>query len=64
VSQKAGIRPDDKLTLADLEKIIPAMVQMETGKKLMPGDMWLSKNLDKLPFFGAALFLLLFKKFH
>ena len=64
VSQKAGIRPDDKLTPADLEKIIPAMVQMEHGKKLSPGDLWLSKNLDKIPFVGAALFLLLFKKFH
>ncbi len=64
VSKKTGINPEQKLTPADLEKIIPAMVQMETGKKLMPGDMWLSKNLDKIPFVGAALFLLLFKRLH
>lgn len=64
VSQKAGIRPDDILKPADLEKIIPAMVEMEHGKKLNPGDMWLSQHLDKIPFVGAALFLLLFKKLH
>jgi len=64
VSQKSGIKPDTILKPADLEKIIPAMVQMETGKKLSPGDLWLSKNLDKIPFVGAALFLLLFKKLH
>ena len=64
VAQKAGIKPDAKLIPADLEKIIPAMVQMEHGKKLAPGDLWISKNLDKIPLLGAAVFLLLFKKLH
>jgi len=61
VSQKTGINPDRILKPEDLEKIIPAMVKMETGKDLAPGDLFLSKHLDKIPFIGAAIFLLIAK---
>lgn len=61
---KTGIGRDTVLKPEDLEKIIPAMVRMETGKNLAPGDLFISKHLDKIPFVGAALFLLLFKKLH
>jgi hypothetical protein len=64
IVNKTGILPNDLLKPEDLEKIIPAMVQMEHGKKLTPGDMFLSKHLDKIPFVGAALVLLLFRKLH
>ena len=61
VSGKTGISPDRRLVAADLERIIPVMVKMETGKDLAPGDMFISKHLDKIPFIGAALFLLISK---
>lgn len=61
VSSKTGFNPDQILKPADLEKIIPVMVKMETGKDLAPGDLFLSKHLDKIPFIGAALFLLIAK---
>lgn len=64
VSQKSGIKPDTKLKPEDLEKIIPAMVRMEHGKDLNPGDLLISKHYDKIPFIGAALILLLYKKIH
>lgn len=61
VSGKTGIKPDQILKPEDLEKIIPVMVKMETGKDLAPGDLFLSRHLDKIPFIGAALFLLIAK---
>ena len=61
ITQKTGINPDRILKPEDLEKIIPAMVKMETGKDLAPGDLFFSKHLDKIPFIGAAIFLLIAK---
>lgn len=62
VVQKSGIAADRKLVPEDLEKIIPAMVKMETGKDLSPGDLFISKHLDKIPLIGAAVFLLFANK--
>ena len=33
VAKKAGIKPDQNLTSADVDKIMPAMIEMEGGKK-------------------------------
>ena len=61
VVNRSGIPADRRLIPADLEKIIPAMVKMETGKELAPGDLFISRHLDKIPFLGAALFLVFAK---
>jgi hypothetical protein len=62
VVKKSGIAADRKLVPADLEKIIPVMVKMETGKDLAPGDLFISRHLDKIPLLGATVFLLFANK--
>jgi len=62
VVKRTGIPADKRLVPADLEKIIPAMVKMETGKELAPGDLFISKHLDKIPLIGAAMFLVIANK--
>lgn len=62
VSMKSGILANQKLTFADLEKIIPAMVEMETGKKLSTWDLSVSRHIEKLGAWipGLALSAILF----
>jgi hypothetical protein len=63
VSQKSKLDPNQVLKAEDVEKILAPMVKMETGKDLAPGDLFISKHLDKIPLLGAALFLVIANKF-
>jgi hypothetical protein len=62
VSQKTGIARDTILKADQVEKLIPAMVQMETGKTVSAWDLSMARNLETLGTFipGLALGLILF----
>jgi len=59
VSRRTGIPKNRIITPDELEKIIPAMVKMETGKELGTLDLFLSRHIDKMPLviLGALLLI-------
>ena len=67
VSSKTGLSRTQILKPEDLEKIIPAMVQMETGKTVSEWDLSLSRNMETLgtwiPYFALSGLLFLLSKF-
>jgi len=49
VSKKSGISRTQVITKDQVEKLIPAMVKMETGKDLGKLDLFLARHIDKMP---------------